>query len=136
MMFTRSVAFALAFLSGGVSAGVSLQSLPVENVNFATVSLFSQWAESHSKDYTTQDEAMSRLKIWIENHGRFVIQKSVLYCFFSWWIPNNPIRCPTVLRLLFQQQSYVVLWVIWEDDGGGIAVAVSRVGFLREIPTA
>jgi C1A family cysteine protease len=81
MMFPRSV-IALLFLSGTVVAagGVSLRSLQsnINNnddgnnnmVSLETVSLFRSWAESHDKEYTTEEEAMERLRIWLENHVR------------------------------------------------------------------
>ena len=64
-MFTKSLTVLLVLLSGNAAAATSLRT--VEDV--ATVSLFRGWAELHDKAYATEEEAMKRLEIWMENHG-------------------------------------------------------------------
>mmetsp|Transcript_21022 Transcript_21022/g.39281 ORF Transcript_21022/g.39281 Transcript_21022/m.39281 type:complete len:367 (-) Transcript_21022:220-1320(-) len=70
MMFTRSLAALLVLLCGSASAGVSLRSVEKDGVSLSTVSLFRTWADTHDKDYTTEEEALERLNIWLENHER------------------------------------------------------------------
>jgi len=75
MMFVRSLSLLLVCLSGSASvAGTSLRASDVEDtVTVSSLSanmpLFSTWAETHSKEYTTEEEKLERLKIWMGNHG-------------------------------------------------------------------
>lgn len=74
MMFSKSLTAFLVLLSGNtVSAVANLRALSETTVeDVATVSLFRGWAELHDKVYATEEEAMKRLTIWMENHGMFL----------------------------------------------------------------
>lgn len=70
MMFVRSLSFLLVCLSSSAS-GVSVRARDVDDVSItAKMPLFYTWARTHSKEYTTEEETMERLKIWMDNHER------------------------------------------------------------------
>mmetsp|Transcript_26331 Transcript_26331/g.56455 ORF Transcript_26331/g.56455 Transcript_26331/m.56455 type:complete len:367 (-) Transcript_26331:236-1336(-) len=70
-MFIRSLSLLAICLSGTASA-TSLRAVDTEGLFSLTASmpLFQSWSETHSKEYTTEEEKMQRLKIWIGNHER------------------------------------------------------------------
>jgi hypothetical protein len=56
------------------SASANLRALSEHSLeNVAAVSLFRGWAELYDKVYATEEEAMKRLKIWMQNHGMFLV---------------------------------------------------------------
>lgn len=78
MKFTSSLTLLMAYLVGN-AAGTSLRASELDDVASFTLkmSLHEDWTKTHSKEYTTEEEKMQRLKIWIDNHGtsKFVIQR-------------------------------------------------------------
>lgn len=70
MKFTSSLSLLIAYLAGN-AAGTSLRASELDDVASFTLkmSLHEEWSKTHSKEYTTEEEQMKRLKIWIENHG-------------------------------------------------------------------
>lgn len=73
MMFKRSVSFLLVFLCGSDTAAARLRSVESIEANGeslqASLELFRVWAETHDKEYTTEEEAKLRWKVWMDNHG-------------------------------------------------------------------
>jgi len=70
MMFVRSLPLLLACLSSSAS-GSSLRATGGEDVPSITgMSLFRNWVDTHSKDYSTEEEKLERFKIWLGNHER------------------------------------------------------------------
>jgi hypothetical protein len=67
MTLVRSISLALVFLNG-VAAG-SLRASSDDAVPVASMSMFRLWAESHSKVYTTEEQFLDRMKVWLGNHG-------------------------------------------------------------------
>jgi hypothetical protein len=70
MMFVRSLTLLLVCFSSSAS-GASLRATDAADVSSLTANapLFQTWAETHSKQYTTEAEKVERLKIWMDNHG-------------------------------------------------------------------
>ena len=70
MMFIRSLSLLLVFLSGSAS-GTSLRASDIEDGSYLEVKmpLFQTWTKTHSKEYTTEEEEIKRLNIWMDNHG-------------------------------------------------------------------
>jgi len=71
MMFVRSFSLLLVFLTTSAS-GASLRAADGEVASSLTthMTLFQTWTETHSKEYTTEEEKTKHLKIWMENHER------------------------------------------------------------------
>ena len=78
-MFTRSLTFLLTFIAASTAADVSSSSSSLRSSvitdekiqNLESVSLFRAWADIHDKIYSTKEEMMNRLQIWLDNHGTF-----------------------------------------------------------------
>ncbi|KAG7353563.1 peptidase C1A, papain family protein [Nitzschia inconspicua] len=70
MMLSKPLSFFLIIQSA--SAAVNLRSLQsnADESLATTMMMFRSWADTHDKEYTTEEEAMDRLKIWMENHER------------------------------------------------------------------
>lgn len=71
MTFVKSISL-LAFCVSGIASGTSLRASDVEDLSSLEVQmpLFHSWAETHSKEYTTEEEKMERLKVWMANNER------------------------------------------------------------------
>merc|ERR1740117_1205525 len=71
MMFARSLTLLLVCLSSSAS-GASLRATDAVDVSSLTANapLFQTWAETHSKQYTTEEEKIERSEIWMDNHER------------------------------------------------------------------
>ena len=35
--------------------------------------LFFQWMQEHGKEYSDSNELLSRMEVWLNNHGKFVV---------------------------------------------------------------
>jgi len=70
-MFAKTLSLLLVGLFGAAS-GSSLRTADLDDVSsFALkMSLHEDWMSLHSKEYSTEEERMERLKIWIVNHDR------------------------------------------------------------------
>jgi hypothetical protein len=71
MMLYKS--FSLFVIVQSVSAAVNLRALQVSNGDESLASsllMFRSWADTHDKGYSTEEEAMDRLQVWMDNHGR------------------------------------------------------------------
>ena len=70
MMFIKSLSLLLVCLSGSAS-GTSLRASDIEDVSYLAgkMPLFQTWTKTHSKEYTTEEEEIKRLNIWMDNHG-------------------------------------------------------------------
>jgi hypothetical protein len=70
-MLSKQLSFFLIVQS--VSAAVKLRALQSKHDDneqpSSSVMMFSSWADNHDKEYASEEEAMNRLKIWIDNHG-------------------------------------------------------------------
>merc|ERR1740117_1364424 len=71
MMFARSLTLLLVCLSSSAS-GASLRATDAVDVSSLTANtpLFQTWTETHSKQYTTEEEKIERSEIWMDNHER------------------------------------------------------------------
>lgn len=75
-MMTFSKSLPLFLLAQSVSAAVNLDTfLNLETLrqsnsgDVETVMMFRAWADTHDKEYNTEDEARGRFQTWMENHG-------------------------------------------------------------------
>jgi len=70
MMSVRSFALAVACLSAGANASSHFHIGEHEEALTATMPLFQAWRETHSKDYSSEEEWSERLRNWHHNNER------------------------------------------------------------------
>jgi hypothetical protein len=77
-MLSKQLSF--FFIVQSVSAAVNLWSLHDDNEQLSSSMLmFRSWADHHDKEYASEEEALDRLKIWMDNHGT-ITRKMVCSC--------------------------------------------------------
>jgi hypothetical protein len=72
MMFNRTLSLLLTMVAG-VSAGSLRASDDTTLISSEHVSMFKQWSTTFDKVYSTEEEMMDRLKIWLHNHGTLIV---------------------------------------------------------------
>jgi hypothetical protein len=70
-MLSKQLSFFL--IVQAVSAAVNLRAVHSNHADNEQLTssfiMFRSWADDHGKEYSTEEEAMDRLKIWMDNHG-------------------------------------------------------------------
>jgi len=70
MKFVQSLSLLITCLSATAS-GTSLRASDIDDVSLSVkMPLFHNWVETHAKEYTTEEEMMTRLQIWMDNHDQ------------------------------------------------------------------
>jgi hypothetical protein len=101
MTFVKSISL-LAVCLSGIASGTSLRASDVEDLSSLEVQmpLFHTWTETHSKEYTTEEEKMERLKVWMANNGTSSIElptwifskfhrRSIHFSRFQWHLAED-----------------------------------------------
>ena len=69
MLFRFSLPLLVGYLSSASAASLRAS----EDLKLSTTSFLS-WAQEHGKDYASEEEKMTRMEVWMANHGTSILE--------------------------------------------------------------
>jgi hypothetical protein len=73
MMLNRTLSIVLAMVAGVSAGSLRAGDDNVVKVSSESMSMFREWSKAFDKVYSTEEDMMDRLKVWLHNHGTLII---------------------------------------------------------------